>query len=274
MTETVTPPAASSRHTAADHGAGTTRLAIVAPNGRMGSALIALADSAPAVTITARIIPVGEQGGVPLAAVDPEMVDVLIDFSHREAVVDHADWCAQHGVAWVLGTTGLTTEDAAAVAAAASRCVVFQASNFSLGVALLTDLAARAARVLGLEADVEIVERHHHHKRDAPSGTALSLAQAIAEARDQQLADVITNGRDGLVGARPRGEIGMHALRLGDVVGHHALHFAWGHEELVLTHEARDRGVFADGALRAALWCAAHRAAGNVGARGMSDMLA
>lgn len=258
-----------------------TRLAIVGPAGRMGAALVALAQADAHAEVVAQVMPAdralwpagGFPGGVTLAEVDPSGVDVLIDFSHREAVAAHAAWCGQHGVAWVLGTTGLTAADDAAVAAAAERCVVFQASNFSLGVALLTDLAARAARILGLEADIEVVESHHHHKRDAPSGTALSLARAVAEARGQDLDAVVTHGRSGLVGERPVGEIGMHALRLGDIVGHHELHFAWGHESVVLTHDARDRGVFAQGAIRAAHWCAQQRQRGEVGPRGMTDLV-
>ncbi|MCO4761734.1 MAG: 4-hydroxy-tetrahydrodipicolinate reductase [Myxococcales bacterium] len=249
-----------------------TRLAIVGPNGRMGAALVALGEAEPGAEVTAKVIPLGEQGGVLLADVDPSQVDVLIDFSHREAAQAHAAWCAAHGIAWVLGTTGLTAEDNAAIDAAAAKVIVFQASNFSLGVALLTDLAARAARVLGLKADVELVETHHHFKRDAPSGTALSLAEAVAEARGQHLPDVIANGRDGLVGERPQGQIGMHAVRLADVVGKHELHFGWGNESVVLTHEARDRRVFAHGAIRAAMWCAQLGSAH--GKRSMGDLLA
>ncbi len=260
--------------TSATSSATPARVAVVGPNGRMGAALVALVEAEPGAALAAKVIPEGEQGGVLLGDVDPSAVDVLIDFSHQEAAAGHARWCAAHGVAWVLGTTGLTAADDASVAEAAARTLVFQASNFSLGVALLTDLAARAARVLGVAADVEIVESHHHHKRDAPSGTALSLAHAVAGARGQRLADVVTHGREGLVGARPQGEIGMHALRLADVVGRHEVHFGWGHEGLVLTHEARDRKVFAHGALRAALWCASERGAGRTGQVGMTDLLA
>ena len=250
------------------------RVAVVGPNGRMGAALVQLVEADPNATLAAKVIPPTEQGGVVLSQIDPSGVDVMIDFSHRGAVFEHAKWCATHGISWVLGTTGLTDEDAAAVTAAAEQTLVFQASNFSVGVALLNDLAAKAARVLGVDADVEIVESHHHHKVDAPSGTALTLAEAVAGARGQQLADVVTHGRSGLVGARKKGEIGMHALRLADVVGRHELHFGWGNEGLVLTHEARDRRVFAAGALRAAHWCCQARGAGRVsGSVGMPDLL-
>lgn len=249
------------------------RLAVVAPNGRMGAAVCGLADADPAFEVVARIIPPGEEGGVLLDAVDGELVEAMIDFSHREAMARHARWCANHGVAWVLGTTGKDPADRAAVVAACGRTVVFEASNFSIGVALLADLAARAAIVLGCEADVEIVETHHHHKRDAPSGTALTLGRAVAEARGQVLQAVMTNGREGLGDGRPKGEIGMHALRLADVVGRHAVHFGWPMEGLILTHEARDRRVFAAGALRAATYAVGQFRAGRRGGIGMSDLI-
>ncbi len=249
------------------------RLAAVAPNGRMGAAVIELASSDADWSVVARIIPPGETGGVLLDAVDPTAVDVMIDFSERTAAQAHAAWCASHGICWVLGTTGLTAEDDAAVREAAKTTVVFRASNYSLGVALLTDLASRAARVLGLEADVEIVESHHHHKQDAPSGTAMTLGHAVAEARGQRLQDVAVDGRSGLVGSRPGGEIGMHALRLADVVGRHEVHFGWRMEGLVLTHEARDRRIFAAGALTAGRFACAIQAAGRTGLVGMRDLV-
>ncbi len=250
------------------------RVAVVGPNGRMGATLVELVHDHDRAVVAAKVIPAGEQGGQLLEDVDPRSVDVMIDFSHRVAVQDHAHWCATHGVSWVLGTTGLTSQDENAVDKAAERSLVFRASNFSVGVALLNDLAAKASRVLGTDADVEIVESHHHHKHDAPSGTALTLAETVATARGQVLSEVVTHGRSGLIGARPRGEIGMHALRLADVVGRHELHFGWGNEGLVITHEARDRRVFAAGALRAALWCVQAKAAGrSAGLVGMTDLL-
>jgi 4-hydroxy-tetrahydrodipicolinate reductase len=251
-----------------------TRVAVVAPNGRMGAAVCQLAAADAAFRIVGRIVPPGEHGGVLLHEVDGSDVDVMIDFSHREAVRAHADWCARHGVAWVLGTTGLNEADNAALHAALAQTVVFQASNFSIGVALLADLSARAAAVLGVQTDVEIVEAHHHHKRDAPSGTALTLGKAVAAARGQVLADVVANGREGLVGERAQGEIGMHALRLADVVGRHAVHFGWSMEGLVLTHEARDRRVFAAGALRAAAFAVQQQRSGARGRLGMGDLIA
>jgi 4-hydroxy-tetrahydrodipicolinate reductase len=235
----------------------------------MGAAVIELAAADTHWSVAARIIPPGETGGVLLDAVDPVGVDVMIDFSERTAVQAHAAWCASHGICWVLGTTGLTAEDDAAVQRAAGSIVVFRATNYSLGVALLTDLASRAARVLGLKTDVEIVESHHHHKQDAPSGTAMTLGKAVANARGQVLGDVAVDGRSGMVGARPKGEIGMHALRLADVVGRHEVHFGWPMEGLVLTHEARDRRVFVAGALTAGRFAHGIQAAGRTGLVGM-----
>ncbi len=251
------------------------RLGIVGPTGRMGLALLQLAETEPDLAVTARIVQPGEPNGVLLAGLSRADLDVLIDFSHREAVLSHAAWAARHGVAWVLGTTGLTAEDQRAVDAAALRTLVFQAANFSLGVALMIDLAARAARVLGLQADVEVTEVHHNQKRDAPSGTALAIARGIAEARGQDLEAVRRDGRSGLVGERTVGEIGLHALRLADVVGEHEVSFAWPDERLRIAHDARDRRVFARGALRAARFCARAMAAGQRNGRvGMAELLA
>ncbi len=270
-------------HAAAQAPRGEQRLrfAVVGPSGRMGQQVCALVGAASDLTLACRVGVEGEPAAQTLLAVDAAIdrgdlapLDVLVDFSHRSAVAGHAEFCARRGVAWGLGTTGHEAADQAAVDAAAARTLVFQAANFSIGVALLLDLAARAARVLGVDADVEIVESHHHHKVDAPSGTALAIARAVAGARGQALDEVVRHGRQGLVGARSRGEIGMHALRLGDIVGHHELHFGWPAEGLVLTHDARDRAVFAVGAVRAARFAASQRRAGAVGRVGMAELLA
>ncbi|MCB9739622.1 MAG: 4-hydroxy-tetrahydrodipicolinate reductase [Deltaproteobacteria bacterium] len=250
------------------------RVAVVGPTGRMGRQVLEICEQQPGLEVVGRVGKPDEAGAVPISSLEGAAVDVLIDFSHREAVAAHAAFCATHRVAWVLGTTGLDADDEAAVAAAAGETLVFRASNFSVGVALLVDLVARAARILGEDADIEVVESHHHHKVDAPSGTALTLARAAASARGQILEDVVQHGRSGICGARPRGEIGMHALRLGDIVGHHEVHFGWQAEGLVLTHDARDRAVFARGAVRAARWTHARRAAGQRGVVGMAELLA
>ncbi|MBI5610951.1 MAG: 4-hydroxy-tetrahydrodipicolinate reductase [Deltaproteobacteria bacterium] len=247
------------------------RVGVVGAAGRMGQHLCQLVDDAADMQLAARVVEAGQSGGVPLAAVDANSVDILIDFSTPHATGAVAEWVTAHRVAWVLGTTGLGAAEQAAVTGAARAVAVFQASNFSVGVALLTELAARAAAVLGLDADIEIVETHHHHKRDAPSGTALTLAKAVAQARGQDLAQVRRDGRSGLGDERPRGEIGMHAVRLADIVGEHEVVLGWPAERLRLCHDARDRKVFAHGAVRAARWLAGRR--DQPGVYGMADLL-
>ncbi len=181
--------------------------------------------------------------------------DAIIDFTHADAAGSHAEALADAGVAWVLGTTGLAAEAQDAVARAARRIVVVQAANFSPGVALMTGLARRMAAALPAAAyDAEIVEMHHRQKRDAPSGTALALGQAVAEARGVRLADARDSGRDGQTGPRRPGAIGFASLRGGGVVGEHTLSFTADVEQIGLSHRAFDRRVFAAGAVRAALW--------------------
>jgi 4-hydroxy-tetrahydrodipicolinate reductase len=256
----------------------TIRLAVVGAHGRMGATIVQLAEADERFTVSARVVapnePLDLLDATLIADLDPATVDVLIDFTHRDAVALHGEWCGRHGIGWVLGTTGLTDADQQAVGQAGLATAVFHASNFSLGVALLADLSARAAKVLGTAADVEIVETHHGRKKDAPSGTALTLAQAVAGARGQVLDDVRRDGRSGMVGERPVGEIGIHAVRLSDVVGEHDVQFGWPDERLLLRHEAKDRRVFAAGALRAAVWLQEVRAAGRKGRFGMADLLA
>jgi len=197
-------------------------------------------------------------GGVPLfdgVAALAGRSDVVIDFTHADVTALHAGLLAQAGVAWVLGTTGLSAEAQKAVEDAAQRIVVVQASNFSPGVTLVADLARRMAAVLPAELyDAEILEMHHRQKVDAPSGTALALGRAVAEARGVRLDTVRDSGRDGHTGPRPPGAIGFAVLRGGQIVGEHTLSFTAGSEQIALTHRAFDRRVFAAGAVRAALW--------------------
>jgi 4-hydroxy-tetrahydrodipicolinate reductase len=189
--------------------------------------------------------------------------DVVVDFTHASTVQPHARALAEVGTAWVLGTTGLSAADEAAVAAAAKRVAVVQAPNFSPGVNLVLALAERMAAALPAEAyDAEIVEMHHRQKVDAPSGTAIGLGRAVARGRGVALEAVRESGRDGHTGPRKPGAIGFAALRGGQVVGEHTLLFAAGSEHIALTHRAFDRRVFATGAVRAALW-AAGRPAGQ-----------
>ncbi len=184
----------------------------------------------------------------------PADTEAVIDFSFHSAVAPNVEKAAAAGIAYVIGTTGLTAEEQARVDAAAARIPVVQAANYSLGVNLLLDLVRRAAAVLGDEYDIEVVEMHHRHKKDAPSGTALMLANAAADGRGVKLADKACYGREGLVGERPRGEIALHALRGGSVVGDHTVMFAGDVERVEITHKAQGREAFAAGALRAARW--------------------
>lgn len=198
-----------------------------------------------------------EPAGIPVGA-DPSAAyaaaRVAIDFTFHTAVPASIRLAAENGCAYVLGTTALDETELSAVREAARRIPVVHAANMSLGVNVLLDLVRRAAAILGLDYDAEVVEMHHRHKRDAPSGTALALARALAEGRGQALGESLTHGRSGLVGERPRGEIGMHALRGGDVVGDHTVILAADGERVELTHRASSRECFVGGALLAAEW--------------------
>jgi 4-hydroxy-tetrahydrodipicolinate reductase len=181
--------------------------------------------------------------------------DVVIDFTHASAAAAHAEALAAADAAWVLGTTGLSAEQEAAVAEAARRIPVVHAANFSPGVTLVLALAERMAAALPAESyDAEIVEMHHRQKVDAPSGTALALGRAVARGRGVELDALTESGRHGHTGARRTGAIGFAALRGGQVVGEHTLLFAAADEQIALTHRAFDRRAFAVGAVRAALW--------------------
>ena len=181
--------------------------------------------------------------------------DVVIDFTHASTVVAHAAILGEAGTAWVLGTSGLTDADDAAVAEAARRIAIVHAPNFAPGVNLVLALAERMAAALPAEEyDAEIVEMHHRQKVDAPSGTAIGLGRAVAAGRGVALASVRESGRDGHVGPRKPGAIGFASMRGGQVVGEHTLLFAAADEQISLTHRAFDRRAFATGAVRAARW--------------------
>lgn len=183
--------------------------------------------------------------------------DAVIDFTHAGAAQAHAAVLAEAGVAWVLGTSGLSAADETAVAETARRIPVVYAPNFAPGVNLVLALAERLAAALPAESyDAEIVEMHHRQKVDAPSGTAIGLGRAVARGRGVRLEDVMVSGRDGHTGPRPPGAIGFAALRGGQVVGEHTLLFASGSEHIALTHRSFDRRVYATGAVRAAGWTA------------------
>ena len=178
----------------------------------------------------------------------------VIDFTAPAATVAFAELAAQARAVHVIGTTGLTDDDIAKLDAAARHAVIVRAGNMSLGVNLLVQLTKKVAAALDEDFDIEIIEAHHHHKVDAPSGTALMLGEAAAQGRGVNLRDVTDSGRDGITGARTRGDIGFSAIRGGDIVGEHDVLFAAAGERIKLSHIATDRGIFARGALKAALW--------------------
>jgi 4-hydroxy-tetrahydrodipicolinate reductase len=226
------------------------RLMINGARGRMGQALIRLAGVDPELSVGAAV-DLGD-------AVEPALaqVDAVIDFSHASATAALAGLCAAAGKPLVIGTTGHTGEESAAIRAVAGRIPMVWASNYSTGVNTLFWLTRRAAEILGPGFDIEVIEAHHRHKKDAPSGTAASLVKILAEARSLPPDTARRHGREGMVGARTPGEIGVHAIRGGDIVGDHTVLFAADGERVELTHKASSRDTFAAGALRAAKWVA------------------
>ena len=180
--------------------------------------------------------------------------DGIVDFAAPAASVEMAALAAQARIAHVIGTTGLSEQDLEKIAAAARHAPIVRSGNMSLGVNLLAGLVRAAAKALGTEFDIEIVEMHHRMKVDAPSGTALMLGEAAAQGRQIDLASHSERGRDGITGARKTGDIGFAALRGGTVIGEHSAIFAGEGERIVLSHHAEDRSLFARGALKAALW--------------------
>ncbi|MHC4829200.1 MAG: 4-hydroxy-tetrahydrodipicolinate reductase [Planctomycetota bacterium] len=244
------------------------RLIVLGAAGRMGRRLVQLTESLEEVEVVGALIRpddprAGDDAGliagtnvlgVPLSSELPDVeADAVIDFSTPIATHRFVPLIAERGLPVVIATTGLGAETRARIVEAAQRVPVMVAPNLSVGVALLTRLVREAATQLGLEADVEIIESHHRNKADAPSGTALHLAEAVAEAREQELAEAMIHGRsERTPEGRPRGEIAMHALRLANVVGEHTVVFGFGSERIELTHKSHSRDIFCRGALTAA----------------------
>jgi 4-hydroxy-tetrahydrodipicolinate reductase len=183
-----------------------------------------------------------------------ERADVVIDFSSHNATAGIARICANSQKALVIGTTGHSNEDRSIITAFSAQIPMVFSSNFSTGVNTLFWLTRKAAEILGPGFDLEIIEMHHRHKRDAPSGTARTLSEILAEVRKQELEQTLRHGRSGIVGERTGTEIGLHSVRGGDVVGDHTVIFAGNGERVELTHKASSRETFANGALRAAKW--------------------
>jgi len=228
-----------------------TRIIIVGAKGRMGEALSRVAETIPGLSVTAGF----DMGfSMPKFIQCLQNTDVVLDFSVHEATVQVAPVCAQYKKAMVIGTTGHTGAERAELLSISTQIPMVWSSNFSTGVNALFWLTRKAAEILGPDYDLEIVEMHHRLKKDAPSGTAQTLAQILAGARQQQLDKVARHGREGIVGERTASEIGIHSVRGGDVVGDHTVIFATTGERLELTHKASSRETFAGGALRAAQW--------------------
>jgi 4-hydroxy-tetrahydrodipicolinate reductase len=247
------------------------KIGIVGCGGRMGRMLV----RAVAATDGAELAGGTEAKGSPLVGADPyqlagldpsglkliddakalfEISDVVIDFTAPAATAMHAELAAETGTALIPGTTGLSNDQQAKIDAASKKVAVVQAANYSVGVNLLLGLTEQTAAILGDDYDIEVLEMHHRHKVDAPSGTALALGKAAAAGRNVDLDDVSQRVRDGHTGERKRGDIGFATLRGGMVVGDHSVIFAADEERIELTHKAADRAVFAKGAVRAALW--------------------
>ena len=251
------------------------RVALPGASGRMGrmiSAALAETDSmmlaaatdhpsSPAIGLDAGRMNGLAETGVLVAgdksALAASGADVIIDFTTPQASVEHAYLAADHGIPIVIGTTGMTDEDARHLKEASARTAVVWCANTSVGVTILSRIVEDAVRSLGPDWDIEIVETHHKHKVDAPSGTALRLGEAAAKGRDVALSEVADYARHGITGARKDGAIGFGVLRGGDVVGEHTVMLFGQSERIELTHRAIDRMIFARGALRAGRWAAA-----------------
>jgi 4-hydroxy-tetrahydrodipicolinate reductase len=239
--------------------------------GRMGKALIEAVLQAPGAVLAAAVdrpdssllgADAGELAGIgrlgvalagDLASV-LDSFDVLIDFTHPTVTLSNLEVCRQAGKAMVIGTTGFSAEEKQRLAEAAREIPIVFAANFSVGVNLCLKLLDTAARVLGDDVDIEIIEAHHRHKVDAPSGTALRMGEVVANALGRDLQRVAVYGREGQTGARARETIGFATVRAGDVVGDHTVLFAADGERVEITHKASSRMTFAKGAVRSALW--------------------
>ena len=248
------------------------KLTVLGAGGRMGGALIRAIDAHPQAELAAAI----EREGAPTLGADSgvlagvgennititgnidaalEMSDGVVDFTTPSATVALARQVAAHNCAHIIGTTGCTAEDDEAIAEAAKEATIVKSGNMSLGINLLAVLVEQAAAALeASDFDIEVLEMHHKHKVDAPSGTALLLGEAAAKGRKIDLAENSVRSRDGITGAREEGTIGFATLRGGSVIGDHSVILAGEGEQIELSHKAGDRSLFANGALKAALW--------------------
>ncbi|MEI8570761.1 4-hydroxy-tetrahydrodipicolinate reductase [Methylomonas sp. LW13] len=249
------------------------RIAVVGASGRMGLCLLKAALAAENAELTVAVSrpdslaigkDAGELAGVAAAGIQvsddlaalTDRFDVLIDFTRPDASMDYIEICRQAGKKVVIGTTGYSDAQKAAIAEAAKDVAIVIAPNFSVGVNLSLKLLEMTAKVMGDYTDIEVVEAHHRHKVDAPSGTALRMGEVVAAALGRDLKDCAIYGREGDTGARDRKTIGFSTIRAGDIVGEHTVMFADEGERVEITHKASSRMTFANGAVRAAAWLA------------------
>jgi 4-hydroxy-tetrahydrodipicolinate reductase len=256
------------------------RVVVSGAGGRMGGRIISLLLEERGVKLCGAIEEpshpsIGKRVDTIIIRPDDELrellkgADVLIEFTNPEATISHLESCKDMGRGMVIGTTGLGDEDFSKIREASKFIPVVVSPNMSLGVNLLFDIAARISKALGKGYDIEIIETHHHHKKDAPSGTAIRLGEAIASSLGLNLNEVAVYGRKGMVGERKGGEIGFSVIRAGDIVGEHTVLFATEGERIEITHRAHSRDTFAHGAIRAARFVAK----ASPGIYGMEDVL-
>ena len=224
------------------------RIAVVGASGRMGQTIIEAISQNDKVSLGATL----DKGDDLIAALD--QFDVLIDFTRPEATLEYLAICQNSGKAMVIGTTGFSDDQLQEINNAAKNMAIVFAPNMSVGVNLSLKLLDMAARVIGEEADIEIVEAHHRHKVDAPSGTALKMGEVVANALGRDLSECAVYGREGIEEPRDRNTIGFSTIRGGDVVGEHTVSFFMEGERVEITHKASSRLTFANGAVRAAGW--------------------
>ena len=262
------------------------KVGVIGAGGRMGRMLIEAVQDNSQTTLNAAIERQGSSlvgadagevaaiGRLEVQIVDDlkaviNDIDVLIDFSLPDATEQNMQICAANSVAMVIGTTGFNEQQEQVLAKASEKIAIVYAGNYSTGVNLSLKLLSMAAKTFGEDADVEVIEAHHKHKIDAPSGTAYMMAEAVAEARGQNLKDVAVYGREGQTGERKAGTIGIHAIRGGEIIGDHTVMFIADGEVVEITHRARARMTFAAGAVRAATWVIKQ----EVGQYNMQDVL-
>lgn len=258
-----------------------TSIIVMGAKGRMGATICGLIRNDAAAELAAVVERPGSAEGLEylgcpvgtdLATILPDHPGaVVIDFTAPQASLANARACAENGNPIVIGTTGFTAEEQAELNALAEKNPTFWAPNMSIGVNVLLQVLPELVKKLGLDYDMEMVELHHNQKKDAPSGTALKLAECLADAREWNLDEVGTYCREGIIGARPKKEIGVQTIRGGDVVGVHTMYFMGPGERIEVTHQAHSRDTFAQGSIRAAKWLAG-RKAGKL--YGMADVVA